>query len=498
MDENLLKSLSPEAVRIMNLVQGDELIFKSGVVTTQGLFDIEESIQFHLKWLNAIDLNQAQKPHPFIVQKIKNLLLLNAVYNTLVPENQIIKSVQTLIDKIPDAWLHQIDNLKIIDTPPPPTQHKSYPKWLFYGAELNRGRLDISSCLALVNACFIYSRSDYTQNHPLPYVANINFSLGMVSFILPFINLGTLIYQFHEKYLKDLEADFKTLQSDMFFLQKRQTFYKNLINLTLNVTTFLIDILNLFPMNFYFAFLNIGIDFIFYCWDFYDKHIHFLRDREQQYQLIQFENVKMFDEYVKNNSQERIHYLTQLYKDVYSSQVPNKEEKLFHIISLISAEQKYANSQRKLQLEMATLFIMFGVLIVAQNILFPGLNPELTFMTGLLMLYIYHGLKSLLIENPIVQLKQSCIKLKNINHETIYLKGGKISKDPSSNNNSYFNLEVLQTLGIKIALPVLGLIMLQFTAPQLAIPLFLAIALCIKLFELASKTPPTLEAVKVK
>lgn len=504
MDKNLLESLSPEAQKILGLVEGNEFLFNPEKISIQGLLDIEASIRFHLKWLNNIDLEQPLKQqYPFVIQKIQNLLLLNAVYNTILPENQVQISVQTFINKIPRLMLHDINNLQTTEQPPPPLKKKSYQKWLFYGAELNRGRLDISACLSLVNACFVFSRSDYTSDHPLPYVADINFSFGLVSLILPFLNLGTLIYQYHEKYLKDLESNFKTLQSDVFFQQKRQTFYKNIINLTLNISTFLISILDLFPMHFYFAFINIGIDFVFYSWDFYEKHLQFLKLQEQQYQNLQnllssSPKLLNFEDYLKKSNVERTRYLVDIYNNTQKNPSKNQDDCLYQIILLITEEQKNINAQKKLLLEMITILVMFAVLIIAQNILFPGLNPELTFLTGLLILYIYHSLKSLLIENPIVKLKQSSIELLDTNGNVFYLKGGEISRDQTFEDNAFFNLEVIQTLGIKLALPICGIVMLQFIAPELAIPIFFALAICIKLFELSSKKPTNLEAVPSK
>ena len=132
---------------------------------------------------------------------------------------------------------------------------------------------------------------------------------------------------------------------------------------------------------------------------------------------------------------------------------------------------------------------MLITLLIVQHTVFPSLDPELTLMMGLMMLYIYHGLKSIIIENPI-QVNQHCIELKDSQNEPLFLKSGEMSRDPSFGRCSSFDLQLILNLSVKIALPVIGMMMLLNMAPTLAIPLFVSISICMKLAEISLKKPP--------
>ena len=496
MDDIFLKSLSPEAQKILTLVQGDMMNIKSENITTKGLIDIENAINFHLNWLKTINLNKIPKDkRDFTLQKIKTLLMMSSVYNTLAPDNPIANKVQQFVNSAPISIIRELDIIEKTKNPQPPTKKRKYHQILFYGAELNRGRLDISACLGLINACFIYSQDKYTTAHPTPYVTDINFYLGMVSLILPLVNMGVLANQFWKKYSNDLASDYKTKQLDLLWQQKRLSFLKNFLNLTLNIATFLIGILELFPMQFYFAAINIGLDFAFYCWDYHEKNYNYIIQRQKEFTNLERiipdnYNPLFFEEYLKLSAEERIKYLCEIYnKTLYDKDIEDKEDCLFLILSMISNEQKNKNITNKFYLECITFSLMLIALLVIQHTVFPSLDPELTLMTGLLMLYIYHGMKSIIMENPI-QVNQNFIELQDSQGEAIYLKGGEMTHDPTFGHNASLDLQLILNVSVKIALPVLGMVMLLNMAPALAIPLFVSLAICIKLFEIASKKPP--------
>jgi hypothetical protein len=504
MDDVFLKSLSPEAQKILALVQGENINIKREHITAKGLIDIENAINFHLNWVKTIDLKMPRDKRDFILHKIQTLLMMSSVYNTLAPDNPTANKVQNFASTIPLPLLKKLSLVEKTQTPPPIKKRK-YHQMLFYGAELNRGRLDISACLGLINACFIYSQKNYTQNHPTPYIADINFYFGMVSLILPFVNLGILANQFWKKYCNDLASDFKTKQFDLLWQQKRLSFLKNFLNLTLNITTFLIGILELFPMHFYFASINVGLDFAFYCWDYHEKNYNYIIQRQQEFTNLEQKlpddyNLIYFEKYLTLKPDDRIEYLCEIYeKTLADSALADKEACLFLILSMISNEQKNKTITNKFYLEFITFSLMLITLLVIQHTVFPSLDPELTMMMGLLMLYIYHGLKSIIIENPI-QVNQHFIELQDSEGKSIYLKGGEISQDSSFGRCASFDLQLILNVGVKIALPVIGMIMLLNMAPTLAIPLFVSLSICIKLAEISLKKPPNpdLEPIPAK
>jgi hypothetical protein len=327
----------------------------------------------------------------------------------------------------------------------------------------------------------------------------------MVSLILPFVNLGILANQFWKKYCNDLASDFKTKQFDLLWQQKRLSFLKNFLNLTLNITTFLIGILELFPMHFYFASINVGLDFAFYCWDYHEKNYNYIIQRQQEFTNLEQKlpddyNLIYFEKYLTLKPDDRIEYLCEIYeKTLADSALADKEACLFLILSMISNEQKNKTITNKFYLEFITFSLMLITLLVIQHTVFPSLDPELTMMMGLLMLYIYHGLKSIIIENPI-QVNQHFIELQDSEGKSIYLKGGEISQDSSFGRCASFDLQLILNVGVKIALPVIGMIMLLNMAPTLAIPLFVSLSICIKLAEISLKKPPNpdLEPIPAK
>jgi hypothetical protein len=506
MDDLFLNSLSLEARNILVLVQGGTIHIEHENITAKGLIDIENAINFHLNWFKTIDLNNIPRHKlDFTIQKIQTLLMMTSVYNTLAPDNPTANKVQQFVNNAPEQLIQKSNWVDTILTPPPPNKKRKYHKVLFYGAELNRGRLDISACLGLINACFIFSQHKYTPEHQTPYIDDINFYFGMASLILPFVNLSILANQFWKKYSHDLASDHKTKQLDLLWQQKRLTFLKNFLNLIINTTTFLIAILELFPMQFYFASINIGLDFAFYCWDYYEKNYNYLIQRGQEFITLEETlpdtyNLIYYDAYLKMNPKDRIKYLCDIYEQIFNdSTIKDKEACLFLIISMISNEQKNTTATYKFYLELLTFSLMIITLLVIQHSVFPALNAELTMMMGLLMLYIYHGLKSVIIENPI-QINQNCVVLQDSQNKSIYLKNGEISQDYLFGHCSSFDLQLVANVGVKLALPVIGMVMLLNMAPALAIPIFISLSICIKLAEISLKPPPNpdLESIPAK
>ena len=353
------------------------------------ILELEYQIELHLTWLNNLELSSNQE-NPVILKKIEKLLQYCIEYTQIIPYNKYRHQIYLLLNHMPLELKEQVSNFKkkISDLD---TSHQL----LNYASQANKVRIETNSSMNLMK---YYINNPVNPPHSLTLWNKTSHALSTLGIYIPFISLSLIAYQLYQKALQDSLNQLEKQSSQelaRLYYEKKYQIYKNFLIILLNLGNVIVNLYNLFNVGFYFSFLSVCVDFLFFFID-YEKKIEQLHQKELQ--LFQELTTTLQNPNSINRS---------MLIEIYS----NNSEIQLTIIEYIINQQMQKIQSDKFNMECLSWVVMFFTMVILQQTFLIQL--EFMLLVGLLSSYFYNVLKPYVID----------FYIEYKNSETVYLKG---------------------------------------------------------------------------
>ncbi len=357
------------------------------IIPIDNILELEYQIELHVTWLNNLELISNQE-HPVILKQIEKLLLHCIEYTQIIPYNDYRHQIYNLTNHMSLELKEHISNFKkkISDLD---TSHRL----LTYASQANKVRIETNASMSLIK---------YFINEPIVPPNSISVwnktsnALSTLGIYIPVISLGLIAYQLYQKAQLDSINQLEKQPSQelmRLYYEKKYQIYKNFLIILLNLSNVIVNLYRLFNVGFYFSFLSVCVDFLFFLIE-YDKKTEQLHQKELQ--LLQ-----QLPELSTNTSK------LETLVDTYQAQ----PEPQLTIIEYIINQQKQKIERDKFYVEFVSWAIMFVTMIVLQQQFI--IQIELMLLTGLLSSYFYNVIKPYIVD----------FYIEYNNPDTIYLTG---------------------------------------------------------------------------
>lgn len=427
--------------------------------TIDKILELEYQIEFSIEWLKTLNIGHLQK-NSVIEEVLQQLWQNYQTYSELIPSN----TYQHQIYKI----YHQLNIQKgIVD-------RNNNDTLLNIAATANKIRVDTNVSMALVRYFIPFS------NH-LPY--NLKYwkltaeTLGTLGICIPFTSILLIAYQLLQKTQLD-KAHPNASEFLLFYHQKQYQLFKNFLVILLNLSNFIVSCYQLFEARFYFSFLSICIDYLFFLIE-YDQLNKQLHQKETELYLCLVEKVPDLKNLHQFLGEDKIEQLIKLYQ-LY----PNLQ---FNIMELIINHQKQLRIHDAFILECLAMLAMLTTMVILQQ---TGLiEPSSMLLIGLISSYFYNVLKPYVIDFIIEYRHQETIELVGPNQENMAIKLGKLHNNKEK-TPSAVKAYTLYSLLAKCLVPVVAVALSEILTPTFIMLMLATINSVISLLEELCKHQP--------
>jgi hypothetical protein len=436
--------------------------------TIEKILDLEYQIDISIKWLKSVNMGGPQKQA--IIEDVLQQLWLNyQTYSQLIPSNPYQHQIYTIFHPLDTKKYPNFSNIQktIVDK-----NHND--TFLSIASTANKIRIDTNVAMALVRYFIPFS------NH-LPY--NLKYwkltaeTLSTLGICIPFTSILLVTYQLYQKIQMD-NHHANAREYLLFFHQKQYQIFKNFLVILLNLSSIIVSYYQLFEARFYFSFLSICIDYLFYLIE-YDQLNKQLHHKEMELYINLLEKVPGIKNPHQLLHEDKIYQSMSLYQ-----QYPNSQ---LNIIELIINHQQQIRIHDGFILECIAMLFMLTTMVIPQQ---TGLiEASHMLLIGLISSYFYNVLKPYLIDFIIEYRHQETIELIGPNQEKIAIKLGEIhnglEKAPSAIKSYTF-----YSLMAKCIAPCVAILLSELLTPTSIMLMLAVINSVITLLEAFCKNTP--------
>jgi hypothetical protein len=333
--------------------------------------------------------------------------------------------------------------------------------------QANKVRIETNASMSLIK---------YFINDPILPPSSLSIwnktsnALSTLGIYIPVISLSLIAYQLYQKAQIDSfnQLEKKPSQELMrLYDEKKHQIYKNLLIILLNLSNVLVNLYRLFNVGFYFSFLSVCVDFLFFLVE-YDQKIEQLHQKELQ--LLEKFPVSLQSELSVNTA--KLETLVNIYQ--------TQPELQLSINAYIINQQMQKLQRDKFTVEWVSWAIMLVTMVVLQQQFI--IHIELMLLVGLLSSYFYNVIKPYVTEFYIEYNNSETIYLTGIHQEKRQIKLATLYQhgEPAP---SKIESHTIFGLSAKILIPIISLVAAPGLSPLYLIALITALNISSNLWE---------------
>jgi hypothetical protein len=414
-----------------------------------------------LTWLNNLGLKLNQED-PGTLKKIEKLLQHCLEYTQIIPYNDYRHQIYNLINHMSLELKDQISSFKkkISDL-------DSSHRLLSYASQANKVRIETNASMSLIKH---FINDPILPPNSLSVWNKTSNALSTLGIYIPVISLSLIAYQFYQKAQVDSFNQLEKQPSQelmRLYYEKKYQIYKNFLIILLNLSNVIVNLYRLFNVGFYFSFLSVCVDFLFFLIE-YDKKIEELHQKELQL-LQQFPAPLQMELNVNTYQLDQLVYFYQA-----------QPELQFSIIEYIINQQMQKLQQDKFTVEWVSWAIMLVTMVVLQQQFI--IQIELMLLVGLLSSYFYNVIKPYVTDFYIEYNNPETIYLTGPHQEKLQIKLATLHQhgEPSP---SKIESHTIFGLSAKILIPCISLVVSGSLSPVFLIALITSLNITSNLWE---------------
>lgn len=319
----------------------------------------------------------------------------------------------------------------------------------------NRDKIELTAYLNFFN------QANSIYNQPIHCQTKLD-AQQIESLSLSALNIFILTYRLSILLLWYFDENHTDLTLNKIWEEYQYIIISDTLWLGINISGLILSFLNLSA---YFTPIPvIGFSVDVALWWLNKVHLKEHHHREQWHLMGQYvaktKNQNLFNDWCLHSYQERITFLTQLYK--------NQEKNLsmqMLILSMLVNEQHYQLEQAKILVHLfASLLTLIAYVIIQVTIgthfLSLQMSLQLALLSSIAVVYTCSALRDVLVNEILPEWTRNDIELE----EDVYLSNGLISKRKHETTGQSSPLQILKELIFKLAIPAIAIILLTQTA----------------------------------